>query len=594
MAAITSESPPDHTQGSEPATPRVGLDLRGRSSTPRVEASAPPLRRRQEDRDILGRFQRPLVWFRWLVLVLSALTTALSGRISENRTALLALVIWTAIRTLEPVRQTRTRFRTMLPLLLELGVACLIVSGTGGWASPNTLVLIPPLLVIACVGGTTAAMSISFATGVLITTVMADSGDVRRVDLEDGIRWTGIFLLVALLVGTGFRYISEAAKVQQLSSARMQQLQEANALLYDLQRIARRLPSSLDLADVLRTTTAEFSSTVGLSRVCILLCDEHQHTWTVVEALGTSMPMSIEGFDLPPSARTAINARTVVIGYPGEPSMLHGGNPSNIRVGAYVPLVSRERLIGLLVAETLAEESWNASEVETTRLEEVSRQFAGPAAIAIDNARGFSSIRSTAADDERVRIARDLHDRIGQHLALLGFEVDRITRACESETLKAELVGLRSQVRDAVKEVRETLYDLRTEVTQDEGIAVVLENFLGRVEERSGIVTVLDVNDSHQLPLRVAREMWHIAQEAIVNAERHAQCSTIKVRWATSSTMVELDVIDDGQGFTTGAGRSDSYGLRGLRERAAAIGAHVDVRSQPDSGTAIRVRFSDV
>jgi signal transduction histidine kinase len=592
MAASTSDS----LEKQPPNTARVGLDLRsGQPSTvSRSTGPTPPLRRRQEDRDVLGRFQRPLVWFRWLVLALSALTTSLSGRVAENRIALLALVIWTAIRTLEPVRQTRTRFRTLMPLLLELGVACLIVSGTGGWASPNILVLIPPILVIACVGGTTAAFGMSFAVGVLITTTMVKDESVRRVDLEDGIRWTGILMLVALLVGTGFRYISEAAKVQQLSSAKMAQLHEANALLYDLQRIARRLPSSLDLADVLRTTTAEFSSTMGLSRVSVLLCDEDQRTWTVAEALGTSMPMSIEGFDLPPSARTAINARTVVIGQTGEPAMLNSGDATTIRIGAYVPLVSRERLIGLLVAESIAEEPWDAAMAGTSRLEEVARQFAGPAAIAIDNARGFSSIRSTAADDERVRIARDLHDRVGQHLALLGFEVDRITRACDNDALKVELVGLRAQVRAAVTEVRETLYDLRTEVTQEEGIESVLESFLSRVEERSGIATVLESHDSHQLPLRVARELWHIAQEAIVNAERHAKCETINVRWVTSPTMVELDVIDDGQGFTTGAGRSDSYGLRGLRERAAAIGAHLDVRSQPGVGTSVRVRFSDV
>jgi signal transduction histidine kinase len=482
----------------------------------------------------------------------------------------------------------------MLPLLLELGVACLIVSSTGGWSSPNTLVLIPPLLVIACVSGTAAAMSISLATGVLVTGTMSEQGIIRRIDLEDGIRWTGILMLVALLVGTGFRYLSEAVKVQQLSSARMQQLHEANALLYDLQRIARRLPSSLDLADVLRTTVAEFSSTIGLNRVSILLCDDDHQTWTVAEVMGTSMPMSIDGHDLPPGARTAINARTVVIGHTGDPSMLSGGNPTTIHMGAYVPLVSRDRLIGLLVAETLSSETWDASLVGASRMEEVARQFAGPAAIAIDNARGFSSIRSTAADDERVRIARDLHDRVGQHLALLGFEVDRITRACESESLKAELVGLRAQVRAAVTEVRETLYDLRTEVTEEEGIVDVLENFLSRVHERSGVSTSLDFSDAHQLPLRIAREFWHIAQEAIVNAERHAKCESIAVRWVTTATMVELDVVDDGTGFAPGAGRSDSYGLRGLRERAAGIGAHVDVRSQPGAGTSIRVRFTDL
>jgi two-component sensor histidine kinase len=543
-------------------------------------------RRRREDKDTLTRFQRPLVWFRWVVYGLSLAASTFSGSANDNRVPLIALLVWTCIRTLEPVHLTHNRLRTVLPLLIEFGVAGGVVVTTGGWSSPNTLMLLPPLLVIASISGTVIAMTVSLATGIIITSTMTTNGVMLASDAETGVRWTGIMMLVTLLVGTGVRIITDAAKAQQLSSVRMQHLHEANTLLYDLQRIARRLPSSLDLAEVLRATVAEFSSTTGLSRVTVLLRDEGDELWSVAETLGCSMPMTLHTNELPVGARTAVSARTVVTGTSGSPALLNGGIPNNIDAAVYAPLLARDQLIGILIGESLLLDRWDPTSVVATTIEEIARQVVGPAAVAIDNARWFGRIRSAAADDE-------LHDRIGQTLALLGFEVDRITRVATDDVMKSELAGLRSQVKTATQEVRETLYDLRTEVSNDEGVATVLENFLGRIEVRSGIVTSLEAIDTGILPMRVARELWHIAQEAIVNAERHAECSHISVRWRADATSAELDIVDDGVGFAQGSGRQDSYGLRGLRERAAAIGAHVDVRSRPGVGTTIRVRLQE-
>jgi signal transduction histidine kinase len=260
----------------------------------------------------------------------------------------------------------------------------------------------------------------------------------------------------------------------------------------------------------------------------------------------------------------------------------------------YAPLLARDQLIGLIAGE-IHRSDW-AQDPEAALLgpiDEVASQLAGPAAVAIDNARWFGRIRSVAADDERVRIARDLHDRIGQSLALLGFEVDRITRTTNDPAIRSELSTLRSQVTDATQEVREALYDLRTDVSAETNIHEVLQTFLERVAQRSGIETELRSEGGGALPLRVSRELWHIAQEAIVNAERHAQCSHLSVRWRVDGPAAELDITDNGVGFAPGSGRADSYGLRGLRERAAGIGARVDVRSEIGNGTTVTVRLTD-
>jgi signal transduction histidine kinase len=86
--------------------------------------------------------------------------------------------------------------------------------------------------------------------------------------------------------------------------------------------------------------------------------------------------------------------------------------------------------------------------------------------------------------------------------------------------------------------------------------------------------------------------MWRVAQEAISNVERHARASHLSVRWRCDGSNALLVVTDDGQGFPVGkAGRVDSYGMLGMRERADAIGAVLEFESEPGRGTTVRCRL---
>ena len=88
------------------------------------------------------------------------------------------------------------------------------------------------------------------------------------------------------------------------------------------------------------------------------------------------------------------------------------------------------------------------------------------------------------------------------------------------------------------------------------------------------------------------RELWRIAQEAITNVERHANAAHLSVRWECDGQNAQLTVADDGEGFESGyAGRLDSYGLTGMRERADAVGARIDIDSAPERGTTVRCRL---
>jgi signal transduction histidine kinase len=226
----------------------------------------------------------------------------------------------------------------------------------------------------------------------------------------------------------------------------------------------------------------------------------------------------------------------------------------------------------------------------TDRDVELLTGFVEPAALAVDNARWFARLRTVGADEERTRIARDLHDRIGQSLAYLAFELDRMVKAEQSgEPLAESLEKLRQDVRAVIGEVRETLYDLRTDVSESRDVTSILSAFLERVRDRSGLTVELESDGVGRLPLLQEREFWRVAQEAITNVERHARASRMEVRWWCDGTSAVLQVSDDGRGFAPGVnGRADSYGILGMRERAASIGATLDIDSVEGQGATVR------
>ena len=220
--------------------------------------------------------------------------------------------------------------------------------------------------------------------------------------------------------------------------------------------------------------------------------------------------------------------------------------------------------------------------------------FVTPAALAIDNALWFNRLRTVGADEERTRIARDLHDRIGQSLAYLAFELDRIVKADgRGDPVGPPLDRLRADVRGVIGEVRDTLYDLRTDVTEQSDLPATLREFVQRVGDRSDLDLRLDVKVDARLPLRQEREVFRIAQEAVTNVERHSRAERCLVRWWCESTGALLEVRDDGVGFAAGRdGRLDSYGILGMRERAASIGATLDVDTVEGVGTTIRCHLT--
>jgi len=155
--------------------------------------------------------------------------------------------------------------------------------------------------------------------------------------------------------------------------------------------------------------------------------------------------------------------------------------------------------------------------------------------------------------------------------------------------VSAPLQQLRTDVRGVIREVRDTLYDLRTDVSESCDIVETLEGFIDRLRERSTLDYHLHADRGTRLPILQEREMWRIAQEALVNVERHAHARRVDVRWWCNGSAAALEVADDGSGFPEGkAGRLDSYGIIGMRERASSVGATLEIASAAGRGTVVR------
>ena len=210
-------------------------------------------------------------------------------------------------------------------------------------------------------------------------------------------------------------------------------------------------------------------------------------------------------------------------------------------------------------------------------------------ALGIDNARWFGRLRSLGAEEERVRVAGNLHDRLGQWLTYIGLELERIIAGHDDGA--PELVGLYADVQGALDELRETLRQLRSGIDETRSLSSVASEVIDRFVERTGVDIDFRVVHPHQrLTVPVENELLRILQEGLSNVDRHSRASNAIVTWDCVDGWGALTLTDDGVGFDQRRGiRDNAYGLVGMRERADVIGGRLTVSSSPGEGTTISV-----
>lgn len=200
----------------------------------------------------------------------------------------------------------------------------------------------------------------------------------------------------------------------------------------------------------------------------------------------------------------------------------------------------------------------------------------------------MSTVDAVAA--ERLRVARELHDGVGQHLVLLGYLIEEVTAIAGDGSIRDGLVALRDEVTRVAQELRQSLVGLREEARPEDGLAAALTSHAEEVARRSHLRIHLHLDERGPRPApRVEREVLRVAQEAIANVHQHARAINLWVRLTTDAHQLLLVVEDDGIGNV--APREGHFGLCGMRERAERIGADLELGPRRDGGTIVRLRL---
>ena len=212
-----------------------------------------------------------------------------------------------------------------------------------------------------------------------------------------------------------------------------------------------------------------------------------------------------------------------------------------------------------------------------------------------DSIRAYASQITQAQEEERKRIARDLHDETIQDLASLAMDIDHIVDTGQGlhDHLAQNLGNLRSKTTDILENVRRFSQDLRPPVLEALGLIEALQWLIDDFEGKQNVGACLEVNG---IPRRFAPEsellLFRIAQEALNNVRKHSQAIEVLVTVEFSPSSVKLSITDDGQGFTVPEfvgdyTHSGKLGLMGMQERARLLSGTLTILSELGKRTTI-------
>lgn len=258
--------------------------------------------------------------------------------------------------------------------------------------------------------------------------------------------------------------------------------------------------------------------------------------------------------------------------------------------GLYVPLRSRDRLIGVVIAhDKIGRDHRFAS--SDLRLAE---QFALRASIAVDLSRRVArdALRRVVAGQEveRRRLARELHDETGQALTSILLGLRAVDEADDSKDVAKAVGDLRELVVATLQDVRRLAVQLRPKALDDFGLVPALERLVQTFSESSGIAVELEAQlGEERVPTDVETTLYRIVQEALTNVVKHAEASRVSIVLVRREGAVTAVVEDDGRGFDPAKITPDNLGLDGMRERVELYDGRLTVETAPRAGTTLRV-----
>ncbi len=484
--------------------------------------------------------RRALPALRAVLLVLCAGLSVTSSRATVALPWLLVLAGAATVAAVLPTRPLLVRGA----LVVEVVGSALAVAYTGGGNSPLLPYLLAPAFAAGLFFGLRGAILASgWAAAVLVPALLLgpERGTSLQTELTGAAQWPVIALLLGLLAAWVRTLIQLTEHAADAAYA------EAYRLLSDLHAVARELPETLD------------SSAAGaaLLDACRELVDCVSGTVYVHEA-----------DDL-----TALHA----FGVAARPGQV-GVDP---RIVELPVVLEDERLIGVVVLET------TGGTIDAALRREL-EQAVSRLALRLDTALLFDSLRRTATQEERHRLAREIHDGIAQELVYVGYELDNVAGEIDRgrPTALESARALRKELTRIVSELRLSIFDLKTTVPAEQGLAGALGDYIRAVAAATGITVHLTLSTGEsRLPRDTEVELLRIAQEAIATARRRAGARNIWVSLTVAPPRAVLRVEDDGD-KPPGEGAVE---LEVLLDRAKYLPSDVAVVPRQPTGTLVEV-----
>jgi signal transduction histidine kinase len=258
--------------------------------------------------------------------------------------------------------------------------------------------------------------------------------------------------------------------------------------------------------------------------------------------------------------------------------------------GLYVPLVVQGRSIGVVVAHDKrgGDPNFGADDV---RLAEM---FASRASTAVDLAERVSrdAVQRVveAQEQERARLARELHDETGQALTSILLGLKSLEEAADTDEGRASVTALRELVVATLRDVRGLAVELRPAALDDFGLVPALERLADTFREKTGLNVALEARlGDGRLDPTLETTLYRIVQEALTNVLKHAEAQHVSISLVRKDGSISAVVEDDGRGFTPEAPPREALGLVGMRERVGLVGGRISIESAPGAGTTLAV-----
>ena len=372
-------------------------------------------------------------------------------------------------------------------------------------------------------------------------------------------------------------------------------LQQRNRELSILNAIAREFNRSVDLDQILQTALAQVAELLDLETGWIwLLREEDGQSYVAASqnlppALADN-PRRLEGrcycLDTYRAGDLKGAANVNVVSCSRLHNLVEGTD--GLRYHASIPLYAQEKKLGVL---NVASADWRELTPEDLDL---LHTIGDLLSIAVERACLFNRSVELGAVEERYRLARELHDTLGQGLTAILLRLESVDALLESGAdpghIRHNVEQTLELIRTNLDEARRSVLDLRAAPLEGRTLAIALEALAEDFSAQEDIdITFSAIGAGRPLPVRLEAGLYRIAQEALNNIAQHAEARTAVVQFIATPERIQLSIADNGRGFDPAQIPADRYGLVGLNERARLLAGSLKLESKPGAGTRIEV-----